>query len=122
MPHVKDLSHKKSSTSSKVTERPKVSFGPYVEKHRPAPGKQDVPKQTRHVAKGHFTPNPGTELNIYIQNHPLTEVTHIHKYQMLFYYCVDELYIFLKYFFQIKVSVFVLHSLTSDLPVHIVLV
>ncbi|XP_034467205.1 centrosomal protein of 72 kDa [Hippoglossus hippoglossus] len=59
MPHVKDLSHKKSSTSSKVTERPKVSFGPYVEKRRPAPGKQeDYPKQTRHVAKGHFTPNP----------------------------------------------------------------
>ncbi|XP_035020264.2 centrosomal protein of 72 kDa isoform X1 [Hippoglossus stenolepis] len=59
MPHVKDLSHKKSSTSSKVTERPKVSFGPYVEKRRPAPGKQeDYPKQTRHMAKGHFTPNP----------------------------------------------------------------
>ncbi|XP_053288328.1 centrosomal protein of 72 kDa isoform X4 [Pleuronectes platessa] len=58
MPHVKDLSHKKSSTSSKVTERPKVSFGPYVER-RPAPRKpEDFPKQTRHVAKGHFTPNP----------------------------------------------------------------
>ncbi|XP_060937433.1 centrosomal protein of 72 kDa isoform X1 [Limanda limanda] len=59
MPHVKDLSHKKSSTSSKVTERPKVSFGPFVETRRPVPGKQeDFPKQTRHVAKGHFTPNP----------------------------------------------------------------
>ncbi|KAF0045343.1 hypothetical protein F2P81_001872 [Scophthalmus maximus] len=59
VPHMKGPSHKKSSPSSKVTERPKVSFGPYVEKHRPVPGKQnDFPKQTRHAAKGHFTPNP----------------------------------------------------------------
>ncbi|XP_039974495.1 centrosomal protein of 72 kDa isoform X2 [Xiphias gladius] len=54
--HMKDLSQKKSSTSLKATERPKVSFGPNVEKCRPVPGKQkEVP---RHVAKGHFTPNP----------------------------------------------------------------
>ncbi|KAG7242090.1 hypothetical protein INR49_024136 [Caranx melampygus] len=59
VPHVKASSHKKGSTSSKVPERPKVSFGPYVEKHRSVPGQQkDVPRQTRHVAKGHFTPNP----------------------------------------------------------------
>ncbi|XP_072250477.1 centrosomal protein of 72 kDa isoform X1 [Leuresthes tenuis] len=53
--------HRSSSPSSKVAERPKVSFGPYIEKHRPVTGKQkhkDLPKQTRHVAKGHFTPNP----------------------------------------------------------------
>lgn len=58
MPQVKAPSHKKSSAAL----RPKVSFGPYVEKSRPQPGKQkqkDLSKQTRHVAKGHFTPNPG---------------------------------------------------------------
>ncbi|KAM3873359.1 LOW QUALITY PROTEIN: centrosomal protein of 72 kDa [Diretmus argenteus] len=52
---------KNSSTSLKVTEKPRVSFGPYVEKHRPVPGrqKQDDPhKHTRLPAKGHFTPNP----------------------------------------------------------------
>ncbi|KAM7383568.1 hypothetical protein PAMP_003208 [Pampus punctatissimus] len=55
VPHMEETSNKQSS----VTERPKVSFGPYVEKHRPVPGKQkDFPKQTRHAAKGHFTPNP----------------------------------------------------------------
>uniref|UniRef100_UPI0037E79C35 centrosomal protein of 72 kDa n=1 Tax=Semicossyphus pulcher TaxID=241346 RepID=UPI0037E79C35 len=62
VPHVKERPHKKSSTSIKVTERPKVSFGPYVEISRPVPGKQkqkDLPKQTRHVARGHYTPNPG---------------------------------------------------------------
>ncbi|XP_047454579.1 centrosomal protein of 72 kDa isoform X2 [Mugil cephalus] len=44
-----------------VTERPKVSFGPYIEKRKSVSGKQkqkDVPKQTRHAAKGHFTPHP----------------------------------------------------------------
>ncbi|KAM4580780.1 centrosomal protein of 72 kDa [Odontesthes bonariensis] len=53
--------HTSSSASSKVAERPKVSFGPYIEKHRPVTGKQkhkDLPKQSRHEAKGHFTPNP----------------------------------------------------------------
>ncbi|KAM7420678.1 hypothetical protein PAMA_015075 [Pampus argenteus] len=55
VPHMEETSNKQNS----VTERPKVSFGPYVEKHRPVPGKQkDFPKQTRHAAKGHFTPNP----------------------------------------------------------------
>ncbi|XP_051262562.1 centrosomal protein of 72 kDa [Dicentrarchus labrax] len=61
VPHTKEPSDKRNSTSLKVTERPKVSFGPYVEKQRPVPGKQkqkDLPKQTRHVAKGHYTPNP----------------------------------------------------------------
>ncbi|XP_067365932.1 centrosomal protein of 72 kDa isoform X2 [Channa argus] len=59
VPHIKEPLHKKSSL--KETERPKVSFGPYVEKYRPLPGKQkqkDFPKQTKHLAKGHFTPNP----------------------------------------------------------------
>ncbi|XP_042345666.1 centrosomal protein of 72 kDa [Plectropomus leopardus] len=61
VPHTREPSHKRSLTSLKVTERPKVSFGPYVEKHRPVPGKQkqkDLHKQTRHAAKGHYTPNP----------------------------------------------------------------
>ncbi|XP_024122837.1 centrosomal protein of 72 kDa isoform X3 [Oryzias melastigma] len=51
----------KSSTSSKVAERPKVSFGPYVEKHtadRGLPNQKVSFKQIRHEAKGHFTPNP----------------------------------------------------------------
>nr|XP_020468471.1 centrosomal protein of 72 kDa isoform X1 [Monopterus albus] len=52
--HMKEASHKKRSASLKVTERPKVSFSPFVE-----PGQQThFPRQTRHVAKGHFTPNP----------------------------------------------------------------
>ncbi|XP_075965181.1 centrosomal protein of 72 kDa isoform X2 [Anarhichas minor] len=61
VPHMKEASHKRSSTSLKVTERPKVSFGPYVETRRPVPGKQkqkDFPNQSRHAAKGHYTPNP----------------------------------------------------------------
>lgn len=52
----------KSWTSSKVAERPKVSFGPYVEKHtadRGLPNQKVSFKQIRHEAKGHFTPNPG---------------------------------------------------------------
>ncbi|XP_030605517.1 centrosomal protein of 72 kDa [Archocentrus centrarchus] len=58
---MKEPSHKKSCTSLKVPERPKVSFGPCIEKHRHVPGKakqKDFPRQTRHAAKGHFTPNP----------------------------------------------------------------
>ncbi|TKS81983.1 Centrosomal protein of 72 kDa [Collichthys lucidus] len=61
VPQMNEPSHKKNSTSLKVTDRPKVSFGPYVEKRRPVLGKQkqkDLPKQTRHAAKGHYTPNP----------------------------------------------------------------
>ncbi|XP_044063323.1 centrosomal protein of 72 kDa isoform X2 [Siniperca chuatsi] len=61
VPHMKEPYHKRSSPSLKVAERPKVSFGPYVEKRRPVPGKQkqkDLPKQSKHAAKGHYTPNP----------------------------------------------------------------
>ncbi|KAM4600686.1 centrosomal protein of 72 kDa [Polymixia lowei] len=61
VPQFKEPAHKKSSSSLKVTERPRVSFGPYVEKRRPASGRQkqkDVPEQIRLPAKGHFTPNP----------------------------------------------------------------
>ncbi|XP_032375181.1 centrosomal protein of 72 kDa isoform X2 [Etheostoma spectabile] len=61
VPHMKEPSHKRSSSSLKVTERPKVSFGPYVEKCTAVPGKQkqnDLPKQIRYAAKGHYTPNP----------------------------------------------------------------
>ncbi|XP_036929136.1 centrosomal protein of 72 kDa isoform X1 [Acanthopagrus latus] len=59
--HTKEPSDKRSSTSLKGTDGPKVSFGPYIEKDRPVSGKQkqnDLPKQTRHEAKGHYTPNP----------------------------------------------------------------
>ncbi|XP_074539603.1 centrosomal protein of 72 kDa [Halichoeres trimaculatus] len=59
--HVKEQPHKKSLTSLNVTERPKVSFGPFIEGHEAAPGKQkqkENAKQSRHVARGHFTPNP----------------------------------------------------------------
>ncbi|XP_028986347.1 centrosomal protein of 72 kDa isoform X2 [Betta splendens] len=65
-PHTKEPAHKSSSASFKETERLKVSFGPYVEKRRPVSGKQkqkDVPCQIRHVAKGNFTPNPGSYYN-----------------------------------------------------------
>nr|XP_040021156.1 centrosomal protein of 72 kDa isoform X4 [Gasterosteus aculeatus aculeatus] len=61
VPHVKEPSHKRSPTSLEVTERPKVSFGPYVEKRRPVAGKlkqNELPKPTRQTAKGHYTPNP----------------------------------------------------------------
>ncbi|XP_029928000.1 centrosomal protein of 72 kDa isoform X2 [Myripristis murdjan] len=60
VPQMKQTSEKNKSTSLKVSERPKVSFGPYVEKHRSVPGrlKQDGPKQIRFAAKGYFTPNP----------------------------------------------------------------
>ncbi|XP_023131270.2 centrosomal protein of 72 kDa isoform X2 [Amphiprion ocellaris] len=58
-PQVKEPSHNKTSTSAKVSERPKVSFGPYIEKTVSGKQKQkDLSKQTRHAAKGHFTPNP----------------------------------------------------------------
>ncbi|KAM6909670.1 centrosomal protein of 72 kDa [Xenentodon cancila] len=58
---VNEQLQKKAFSSSKVAERPKVSFGPWIDKQRPVHGKQkqkDPPKQTRHAAKGHFTPNP----------------------------------------------------------------
>ncbi|XP_045900023.1 centrosomal protein of 72 kDa isoform X2 [Micropterus dolomieu] len=61
VPHMKEPSHIRSSSSLKVAERPKVSFGPYAEKCRPVPGKQkqkDLHKLTRHAAKGHYTANP----------------------------------------------------------------
>lgn len=78
VPHVKASSHKKGSTSSKVPERPKVSFGPYVEKHRSVPGElKHVPKQTRHAAKGHFTANPGRS---FMSALSLSKVTHKYKY------------------------------------------
>ncbi|XP_029136005.1 centrosomal protein of 72 kDa [Labrus bergylta] len=59
--HVNQQPHKECSTSLNVIERPKVSFGPYVERHNPAPDKQkqkDTANQTRRAARGHFTPNP----------------------------------------------------------------
>lgn len=62
MSHVKKQPHKSSLTSLNVTERPKVSFGPFIEGHKSVPGKQkqkENAKQSRHVARGYFTPNPG---------------------------------------------------------------
>uniref|UniRef100_A0A3P9KX92 Centrosomal protein 72 n=1 Tax=Oryzias latipes TaxID=8090 RepID=A0A3P9KX92_ORYLA len=58
---MKETPPMKNSTSSKVAERPKVSFGPLVEKHsaeRGLPNQKLSFKQIRHEAKGHFTPNP----------------------------------------------------------------
>ncbi|XP_028280727.1 centrosomal protein of 72 kDa [Parambassis ranga] len=60
-PQTKEPSNKKCSTSLKVAERPKVSFGPYIEKHSCVSATQkqkEFPKQTRLAAKGHFTPHP----------------------------------------------------------------
>ncbi|XP_056142996.1 centrosomal protein of 72 kDa [Lampris incognitus] len=63
VPQMTESSQKKSSTSSKVTDKPKVSFGPYVEKYKPVsrkPKQKGFSGQTRlPAAKGHFTPNPG---------------------------------------------------------------
>ncbi|XP_041649576.1 centrosomal protein of 72 kDa [Cheilinus undulatus] len=59
--HVKEQPHKESSSSLNVIERPKVSFGPYIERQQPLLGKQkqkDNAKPTRHTGRGHFTPNP----------------------------------------------------------------
>ncbi|XP_029958390.1 centrosomal protein of 72 kDa [Salarias fasciatus] len=58
--HVKKASNKKSSTSLKVAEKPKVSFGPYVDRPSsvPADHQRDSPKHSRHPARGFFTPNP----------------------------------------------------------------
>lgn len=58
---MKELPHNKSSTLPKMAERPKVSFGPVFEKYRTMPGKQKDLKQTKHKAKGYFTPNPGKD-------------------------------------------------------------
>lgn len=61
-PQTKEPSDKKSSTSIKLAERPKVSFGPYIEKQSRVSASQkqkEFPKQTRLAAKGHFTPHPG---------------------------------------------------------------
>lgn len=90
MPHMKEPSHIKSPTKLKTSERPKVSFGPYVEKHRPVPGKQkDFANQTRHVAKGHFTPNPGKSLISALNKIPYQKL-HIHKCQIsLSWYCFN---------------------------------
>ncbi|KAK7886404.1 hypothetical protein WMY93_026025 [Mugilogobius chulae] len=55
-----EKSKQNNETVSKVTERPKVSFGPYIEKTKPLFEKLKIKdsKHTRRQAKGHFTPNP----------------------------------------------------------------
>ncbi|XP_071771998.1 centrosomal protein of 72 kDa [Centroberyx gerrardi] len=70
VPQMKEPSQEKSSTSLKVTERPKVSFGPYVEKRRQK--QKDLPKQIRLAAKGHFTANPGK--NYHRHSSPLMNI------------------------------------------------
>ncbi|KAM9852124.1 centrosomal protein of 72 kDa [Aulostomus maculatus] len=75
-PHENEPSHKKSSSAVDVAERPKVSFGPYVEKERAVPAKhrqKDSSKHTRRAARGHFTPNPDQETHhgsSFINNRP----------------------------------------------------
>lgn len=59
MPQTKD---QRSLALLKMIDRPKVSFGPHEEKHRPEPAKRkpkNLPQHARRVAKGHYTPNPG---------------------------------------------------------------
>ncbi|KAJ0066064.1 hypothetical protein NL108_001295, partial [Boleophthalmus pectinirostris] len=48
------------TVSLKGTEKPKVSFGPYIEKTKPLFEKLKIKdsKQSRRQAKGHFTPHP----------------------------------------------------------------
>ncbi|XP_028325820.1 centrosomal protein of 72 kDa isoform X2 [Gouania willdenowi] len=59
--HMKQNTKRKSSTSSlKVADRPKVSFGPHVENHPPVPGSL---KHSRRAARGYFTPNPDQSLH-----------------------------------------------------------
>ncbi|XP_035020265.2 centrosomal protein of 72 kDa isoform X2 [Hippoglossus stenolepis] len=55
-----DFTEQRSSTPKQETAKSILRYPPTkYEKRRPAPGKQeDYPKQTRHMAKGHFTPNP----------------------------------------------------------------
>ncbi|XP_070821867.1 centrosomal protein of 72 kDa [Chaetodon trifascialis] len=55
----------KQETAKSILRHPRTKYGgdrsPCVERCRPVPGKQkqkDLPKQGRHVAKVHFTPNP----------------------------------------------------------------
>ncbi|XP_076009911.1 centrosomal protein of 72 kDa [Genypterus blacodes] len=58
VPHTERPPHKERSL--KITDGPKVSFDPYVEKHRLTHGKQkqrEFPKK----ARGHFTPNPAQD-------------------------------------------------------------
>ncbi|XP_060937434.1 centrosomal protein of 72 kDa isoform X2 [Limanda limanda] len=56
----KDVTEQRSSTPKQETAKSILRYPPTkYETRRPVPGKQeDFPKQTRHVAKGHFTPNP----------------------------------------------------------------
>ena len=113
---MKEASHKRSSASLKVTDRPKVSFGPYVEKHNAKQKQKDVSKQTRHAARGHYTPNPGnSRTSVFIKS--FYQVTHIHKPQIHLF--VESVF---STFFQIKVTVTALHLIISVPPVHVALV
>uniref|UniRef100_A0A8C6SXV2 Centrosomal protein of 72 kDa n=1 Tax=Neogobius melanostomus TaxID=47308 RepID=A0A8C6SXV2_9GOBI len=65
IPQEKAKQNDENAQSFKVTEKPKVSFGPYIEKSKPLFEKLKIKdsKQTRRVAKGHFTPNPDQMLS-----------------------------------------------------------
>ncbi|CAL1611260.1 unnamed protein product [Knipowitschia caucasica] len=60
IPHEKTKQHAETADAHKVTEKPKVSFGPYIEKSKPLFEKLKIKdyKHTRRQAKGHFTANP----------------------------------------------------------------
>ncbi|XP_078109210.1 centrosomal protein of 72 kDa isoform X6 [Sander vitreus] len=62
----KDFTEQRSSTPKQETAKSILRYPPTkYEKCRPVPGKQkqkDFPKQIRHAAKGHYTPNPDQSL------------------------------------------------------------
>lgn len=60
LPHTGEI-FDQITTSSNVSERPKVSFGPGEEKYESVSAEQKkngLPIQTRHIARGYYTPNP----------------------------------------------------------------
>ncbi|KAM6936685.1 centrosomal protein of 72 kDa [Lycodopsis pacificus] len=58
----KDFTEQRCSTPKQETAKSILRYPPTkYEKHRPVPGKQkqkDFPNQSRHAARGHYTPNP----------------------------------------------------------------
>lgn len=114
VPHSKEASPQRSATSIKETVRPKVSFGPYKEKHKSESAKQkqkDLPKQTRRAARGHYTPNPG-------KRNVCTSIV-IHPKISNFLLLGKLLNLYFPPFLQIKFTITALHLLISALPVHV---
>lgn len=110
---MKERCHQRSASSLRVINRLNVSFWPCEEIYTPEAAKQiDLPKQTRHLAKGHFTPNPGKSWMSLLDGilwHTTRNFPFLGKL----------LNVFKHVFFQIKVTVTALHLSTSALPVHI---